>query len=44
MKIAIIGSGIYGIGMASCLSQNVDNNISIWCESEETKKRIEGIQ
>lgn len=41
MKIAIIGSGVYGIGMASCLSQNVDNNISIWCESEETKKRIE---
>lgn len=41
MKIGIIGSGVYGIAMATCLSQNVDNKITIWCESEESKKRIE---
>lgn len=40
-KIAIIGSGVYGIAMATCLSQNIDNKISIWCESEESLARIE---
>ncbi len=41
MKIAIIGSGVYGIAMATSLSQNIDNKISIWCESADAKKRIE---
>ena len=42
MKIAIIGSGVYGIAMATSLSQNIGNEISIWCESEESKARIAG--
>ena len=41
MKIAIIGSGVYGIAMATSLSQNIGNDIFIWCESEESKVRIE---
>lgn len=41
MKIAIIGSGVYGIAMSLCLSQTIDNQIKIWCESEESKARIE---
>lgn len=41
MKIGIIGSGVYGIAMATCLAQNSDNKITIWCESEDAKNRIE---
>ena len=33
-KIAIIGTGVYGIAMAIALSQNKDNEIIMWTESE----------
>lgn len=42
MKIAIIGTGVYGIAMATALSQNKKNKITMWAESEEAvKKTIE---
>lgn len=41
MKIAIIGTGVYGIAMAHSLSQNKHNNITMWSESEEAKTFIE---
>lgn len=50
MKIAIIGTGLYGIAMANALSQNKYNKIIMWTEShdaylklEETKNNFEGL-
>ena len=40
-KIAIIGTGVYGIAMAIALSQNKDNEIIMWTESEENVKNLE---
>ena len=40
-KIAIIGTGVYGIAMAQNLLQNVDNSISMWTESEDSLNRLE---
>ena len=40
-KIAIIGTGVYGIAMAIALSQNKDNEIIMWTESEENVKKLE---
>lgn len=44
MNITIIGSGVYGIAMAYSLSQNKNNKIKMWTESEETLKRIGSIR
>ena len=41
MKIAIIGSGVFGISNAIRLSNNKDNEIMIWSESEEVISNIE---
>lgn len=35
MNIAIIGTGVYGIAMATSLSQNKKNKIIMWAESKE---------
>ena len=35
MNIAIIGTGAYGIGMAIALSQNKNNKITMWTESDD---------
>lgn len=50
MKIAIIGTGLYGIAMANALSQNKYNKIIMWTEShdaylklEETRNSFEGL-
>lgn len=40
-KIAMIGAGVYGIAMAQGLCQNELNQITMWVESEDAKKRIE---
>lgn len=40
MNIAIIGSGVFGIANAISLSQNKNNNIIMWTESEESLNRI----
>ena len=40
-KIAIIGTGVYGIAMATALSKNKDNQIIMWTESEENVKKLE---
>ena len=40
-KIAIIGTGVYGIAMAIALSQNKDNEIIMWTESEENVTKLE---
>lgn len=40
MNIAIIGSGVYGIAMATSLSQNKKNKIIMWSESEESCNRL----
>lgn len=41
MKIAIIGTGVYGIAMAHALAQNKNNQIRMWSESENSLKHIE---
>lgn len=41
MNIAIIGTGVYGLSMAIALSQNKNNNITMWAESSEALKKIE---
>lgn len=41
MNIAIIGTGVYGIAMATALAQNEKNNIKMWSESDESLNRIE---
>ncbi|MGM9834452.1 MAG: NAD(P)H-dependent glycerol-3-phosphate dehydrogenase [Bacilli bacterium] len=41
MKIAIIGTGVYGIAMANSLLQNKNNDIIMWSESEESLNRLE---
>lgn len=40
MNIAIIGTGVYGIAMATALSQNKKNKIIMWAESNEAKEKI----
>ena len=44
MNIAIIGSGVYGIGLAIALSRNKDNKIIMWTESNESLERINGLR
>ena len=41
MNITIIGTGVYGIAMAIALSQNKENKIIMWTESEDSLKHIE---
>lgn len=41
MNIAIIGTGVYGLAMATSLSQNKKNNIIMWSESEDSLKKLE---
>ena len=41
MNITIIGTGVYGIAMAIALSQNRENKIIMWTESEDSLKHIE---
>ena len=41
MNITIIGTGVYGIAMAIALSQNKENKIIMWTESENSLKHIE---
>ncbi len=41
MKIAIIGSGVFGIANGISLSHNKNNKIIMWTESDESLKRIE---
>ena len=40
MNIAIIGTGLYGVAMAISLSQNKNNKIKMWSESEESVKNF----
>ena len=40
MKIAIIGTGVFGIGNAIALSYNKSNEIMMWSESQESIDRI----
>lgn len=42
MNITIIGLGLYGMSMAHALSQNKNNRITIWSESEENIKKTAG--
>lgn len=41
MNIAIIGTGVYGIAMATALAQNKNNSIKMWSESDDSLNRIE---
>ena len=41
MKIAIIGTGVYGIAMAIALEKNNTNQIMMWSESSTSLKNIE---
>lgn len=41
MNITIIGTGVYGIAMALCLSQNKKLNIKMWTESDASFKHLE---
>jgi glycerol-3-phosphate dehydrogenase (NAD(P)+) len=41
MNIAIIGSGVFGIGNAISLASNKDNKVIVWTESDESLKKIE---
>ena len=41
MKIAIIGTGVYGIATAQALAENKNNQISMWSESIDSLKHIE---
>ncbi len=42
MKIAIIGTGVYGIAMAIHLQKNNKNQIMMWSESSASLQHIEG--
>ena len=39
MKIALIGTGVYGMSMALMLNKN-EKNIIMWSESQERYKNI----
>lgn len=41
MNICILGTGVYGIAMASALAQNKKNKIVMWTESDESLERLE---
>lgn len=43
MKITIIGTGVYGIAHAIALSQNKNNKIIMWSESEDSLQKIESM-
>ena len=44
MNIAIIGSGVFGIANGISLSQNKNNKIKMWTESNESLNKIESMR
>lgn len=44
MNITILGTGVYGLSMAIALSQNKNNKITMWTESEDNIGRFKEYQ